>query len=124
MGGPPLSRDKEGAATGPSPVGRRESGKHHLICDGAPRCTSSFTAANVNDITQTLALVDGIRRWPDAPDVAADPPSRAGQQAYDSRTVRRELHHRQILLKDSLAVEGLGRLRYVVGHTLLKMARS
>ncbi|MER6306256.1 IS5 family transposase [Streptomyces sp. NPDC001657] len=71
-------RKKGGAATGPSPVDRRKTGsKHHLICDGKGTPLKVFTtAANVNDITQTLPLVDGIppvagrpgrpRRRPDA----------------------------------------------------------
>ncbi|MYX97416.1 transposase [Streptomyces sp. SID486] len=56
------SAGKGGADTGPSPVDRRKTGsKHHLIRDG--RGTPSkviTTAANANDVTQTLALVDGI----------------------------------------------------------------
>ncbi|MFF5968442.1 transposase [Streptomyces collinus] len=51
-----------GTATGPSPVDRRKTGsKHHLICDGkGTPLHVHTTAANVNDITQTLALVDRI----------------------------------------------------------------
>ncbi|GAA5023980.1 hypothetical protein GCM10023335_57140 [Streptomyces siamensis] len=59
---------KGGAATGPSPVVRRKTGsKRHMICDGkgAPLHVIT-TAANVNDITQTLDLVDGIPP-PDGP---------------------------------------------------------
>ncbi|MFF7601862.1 transposase [Streptomyces mirabilis] len=53
---------KRGPDTGPSPVSRRKTGsKHHLICDGhATPLKAITTAANVNDVTQTLALVDGI----------------------------------------------------------------
>ncbi|WP_078616874.1 transposase [Streptomyces sp. 351MFTsu5.1] len=45
----------------PSAVGRRKAGsKHHLICDGrGTPLTVITTAANVNDVTQTLALVEG-----------------------------------------------------------------
>ncbi|WP_190047561.1 transposase [Streptomyces galilaeus] len=61
-----------GADTGPTPVDRRKTGsKHHLICDGHSTPLKVITtAANVNDVTQTLALVDGIppvagrRGWP------------------------------------------------------------
>ncbi|WP_443048210.1 transposase [Streptomyces sp. NBC_00252] len=56
------------------------------------------TAVNVNDITQTLDLVDGI------PPVAGRPgrPRRRpesvlGDKAYDSKAVRRQLQHRRIL---------------------------
>ncbi|WP_185993010.1 transposase [Streptomyces sp. 130] len=52
-------RAKKGA---PTPVDRRKTGsKHHLICDGRGTPLKVMTtAANVNDVTQTLALVDGI----------------------------------------------------------------
>ncbi len=62
----------------PTPVDRRKTGsKHHLICDGRGTPLKVIaTAANVNDVTQTLALVDGSppvagrpgrpRRRPDA----------------------------------------------------------
>ncbi|GAA2595895.1 hypothetical protein GCM10009863_06420 [Streptomyces axinellae] len=55
-------RAKGGADTGPSPVDRRKTGsKHHLLCDGRGTPLKVITtAANVNDVTQTLALVDGI----------------------------------------------------------------
>ncbi|MBU3862840.1 transposase [Streptomyces sp. 4503] len=69
---------KGGEAIGPSPVDRGKAGsKHHLICDGNGTPFKVITiAANVNDVTQTPALVDGIppvagkpgrpRRRPDA----------------------------------------------------------
>lgn len=74
----PRAREKRGAATGPSPVDRRKTGsKHHLICDGnGTPLRVITTAANANDVTQMLALVDRIplvagrvghpRRRPDA----------------------------------------------------------
>ncbi|MEU2648366.1 transposase [Streptomyces albidoflavus] len=81
-------------------VDRRKTGsKHHLICDGS--CTPLrviTTAANVNDITQTLDLVGGI------PPVAGRPvqPRRRpgtvlGDKAYDSKAVRRQLRYPRIL---------------------------
>ncbi|WP_420707163.1 IS5 family transposase [Streptomyces sp. NRRL S-1448] len=115
---------KGGAATGPSPVDRRKTGsKHHLICDGEGTPLKVFTtAANVNDITQTLALVDGI------PHVAGRPgrPRRRpdallGDKAYDSRAVRCELRKRRIVpvisRKGAPNIQGLGKLRYVVEQT-------
>ncbi|MEU5381883.1 hypothetical protein ACFYYI_26560 [Streptomyces sp. NPDC002387] len=55
---PPTSARKGGEATGPSPVDRRKTGsKHHLICDGKG---TPFKVIYVNNVTQTLALVDGI----------------------------------------------------------------
>ncbi|WP_408997261.1 transposase [Streptomyces europaeiscabiei] len=64
-------REKGGADTVPSPIDRRKTGsKHHLICDGRGTPFKVITtAANVNDVTQTLALVDGI------PPVAGRPPA-------------------------------------------------
>ncbi|MFB7507780.1 transposase [Streptomyces broussonetiae] len=83
----PRAREKGGAATGPSPVDRRKTGsKHHLICDGKGTPLHVITtAANVDDVTRTLDLVDGI------PPVAGRPgrPRRRpecllGDEAYDS----------------------------------------
>ncbi|MDG9702883.1 transposase [Streptomyces sp. DH37] len=56
-------RAKKGSeATGPSPVDRGKTGsEHHLVCDGKGTPFETITtAANVNDVTQTLAPVDGI----------------------------------------------------------------
>lgn len=49
-------REKGGEATGPSPVDRGKTGSgHHLICDGNGTPFKVITtAANVNDVTQTL----------------------------------------------------------------------
>ncbi|WP_406427039.1 IS5 family transposase [Streptomyces sp. NBC_00147] len=115
---------KEGAATGPSPVDRRKTGsKHHLICDGRGTPLHVITtAANVNDITKTLAPVDGI------PPVAGrpgrprrQPESVLGDKAYDSKAVRRELRRRRIMpvisRKGAPNIKGLGKLRYVVEQT-------
>ncbi|WP_327668005.1 MULTISPECIES: IS5 family transposase [unclassified Streptomyces] len=117
-------RAKRGAATGPSPVDRRKTGsKHHLICDGRGTPFHVITtAANVNDITQTLALVDGL------PPVAGRPgrPRRRpdallGDKAYDSKAVRHGLHKRRIMpvisRKGAPNIKGLGKLRYVVEQT-------
>ncbi|MFB8083898.1 transposase [Streptomyces sp. NPDC055992] len=96
----PYPREKEGPDTGPSPVDRRKTGsKHHLICDGRGTPLKVITtAANVNDVTRTLALVDGIppvagrtgrpRRRPDA---------LLGDKGYGSNAHRDELRHRRIL---------------------------
>ncbi len=120
----PRQGEKRGEATGPSPVDRGKTGsKHHLICDGnGTPFTVITTAANVNDVTQTLALVDGIppvagrrgrpRRRPDA---------LLGDKGYDSNPNRRELQNRRILpvisRKGSPNIAGLGQLRYVVEQT-------
>ncbi|MGW5650518.1 IS5 family transposase [Streptomyces humi] len=120
----PRAREKGGAATGPSPVDRRKTGsKHHLICDGKGTPLHVITtAANVNDVTQTLDLVDGI------PPVAGRPgrPRRRpecllGDKAYDSKAVRGELRRRRIQAvisrRGTPNIKGLGKLRYVVEQT-------
>jgi IS5 family transposase len=120
----PREGEKGGGATGPSPVDRGKTGsKHHLICDGnGTPFKVVTTAANVNDVTQTLALIDGIppvagrrgrpRRRPDA---------LLGDKGYDSTLNRRELRKRRILpvisRKGSPNIAGLGKLRYVVEQT-------
>ncbi|UPT39958.1 MULTISPECIES: IS5 family transposase [Streptomyces] len=115
---------KGGADTGPSPVDRRKTGsKHHLICDGRGTPLKVITtAANVNDVTQTLALVEGI------PPVAGRPgrprrrpESLLGDKGYDSNAHRDALRNRRILpvisRKGSPNVKGIGKLRYVVERT-------
>ncbi|MEU6048022.1 transposase [Streptomyces fimicarius] len=80
------------------------------------------TAAKVNDVTQTLALVDGIlpaagrpgrpRRRPDA---------LLGDKGYDSNPNRNALRKRRILpvisRKGCPNIKGTGKLRYVVEQT-------
>uniref|UniRef100_UPI003558AD84 IS5 family transposase n=1 Tax=Streptomyces halstedii TaxID=1944 RepID=UPI003558AD84 len=117
-------RAKGGADTGPSPVDRRKTGsKHHLICDGRGTPLKVITtAANVNNVTQTLALVDGI------PPVAGRPgrPRRRpvallGDKGYDSNPNRDTLRKRRIMpvisQKGRPNIKGLGKLRYVVEQT-------
>ncbi|WP_345204374.1 transposase, partial [Streptomyces lavendulae] len=80
------------------------------------------TAANVNDVTQTLALADGI------PPVAGRPgrPRRRpealpGDKGYDSSHHLDELRKRRILPvisgKGAPNIKGTGKLRYVVEQT-------
>ena len=117
-------RKKGGADTGPSPVDRRKtSSKHQLICDGRGTPLKAITtAADVNDVTQTLALVDGI------PPVAGRPgrprhrpEALLGDKGYDSHAHRDELRRRRIppaiSRKGSPNIKGLGKLRYVVEQT-------
>ncbi|GAA2610766.1 hypothetical protein [Streptomyces tubercidicus] len=56
------AREKGGEATGPSPVDRRKTGnKHPLISDGDDIPFHVITtAANVNNVTQTLTLIDSV----------------------------------------------------------------
>ncbi|MCF2128185.1 transposase [Strepomyces sp. STD 3.1] len=93
------------------------------MCDGRGTPLHVITtAANVNDITQTLALVDGIA--PVAGRLGRPrrrPESLLGDKGYDSKTVRRELRRRWILpvisRKGALNIKGLGKLRYVAEQT-------
>ncbi|CAL9656566.1 IS5 family transposase ISBugl2 (plasmid) [Streptomyces sp. enrichment culture] len=120
----PRPGEKGGAATGPSPVDRRKTGsKHHLICDGKGTPLHVITtAANVNDITQTINLVDGIPPIAGRPGrPRRRPASVLGDKAYDSKAVRLELRRRRILpvisRKGAPNIKGLGKLRYVVEQT-------
>ncbi|WP_161624903.1 IS5 family transposase [Streptomyces spectabilis] len=102
-----------------TPTGSR----HHLICDGrGTPLKVIMTAANVNDVTQTLALVDGI------PPVAGRPgrPRRhpealLGDQDYDSHANRDEPRKRRILpvisRKGAPNIQGRGKPRNVVEQT-------
>lgn len=118
----PRPREKKGgAATGPSPVDRRKTGcKHHLICDGKGTSLHVITtAANVNDITQTLSLVDGIQPVAGRPGhPRRRPESVLGDKAYDSTAVRREPRRRRVMpvisRRGAPDIKGLGKLRYLV----------
>lgn len=91
-----------------------------MICDGKGTPFKVITtAANVNDVTQTLALVDAV------PPVAGRPgrprkrpDALLGDKGYNSNPNRRELRKRRILpvisRKGAPNIEGLGKLRYVV----------
>ncbi|MEV0480742.1 transposase [Streptomyces sp. NPDC050508] len=95
-----LQRPTRDASTGPSPVDRRKTGsKHHLVCDGRGTSLKVITtAANVNDVTQTLALVEGIPPVAGRPGRSRRrPDSLLGDSRYDSKAVRDELRNRRIL---------------------------
>lgn len=116
--------NRGGADTGPSPVDRHKTGsKHHLICDGRGTPLKVITtAANVNDVTQTLALVDGIPPVPGRPvRPRRRPEALLGDKGYDSNAHRDELRKRRILPVISRRgvpnIEGSGTLRYVVEQT-------
>ncbi|MFE9925950.1 transposase [Streptomyces sp. NPDC005774] len=77
---------------------------------------------NINDVTQTLAPIDGI------PPVAGRPgrPRRRpdallGDKGYDSKPHCDELRHRRIMpvisRKGAPNIKGMGKLRYVVEQT-------
>ncbi|GHI83053.1 hypothetical protein Sxan_04170 [Streptomyces xanthophaeus] len=110
---------------------RRKTGsKHHLICDGRGTPLKVITtAANVNDVTQTPALIDGI------PPVAGRPgrPLRRpeallGDKGYDSNPNRDQLRKHRILpvisRKGAPHIKSTGQLRYVVEQTFALLHQS
>lgn len=104
---------------------RRKAGsKHHLIVDaaGVP-LASVLTAANVNDVTQLLPLVDAVppvRGKVGAP--RRRPAEVLGDRGYDSdphRAALRQRHIRpRIARRSTEHGSGLGTLRYVAEQTL------
>nr|WP_237523823.1 IS5 family transposase [Streptomyces sp. SID5466] len=117
----PRPGEKGGADTGPSPVDRRKTGsKHHLIYDGRGTPLKVITtAANVNDVTRTLALVDGIPSFAGRP--RRRPDALLGDKGYDYNPNRKALRERRILpvisRKGSPNIKSIGKLRYVVEQT-------
>src|SRR5271170_628737 len=111
--------------TGPSPVDRRKNGsKHHLVVDasGVPLATI-LTAANRNDVTQLIPLIDAIP--PIGGKIGAPlrkPEEVMGDRGYDSDSHRMQLSCRAIptliARRNAPHGSGLGIFRYVVEQTL------
>lgn len=98
----------------------KTSSKHQLICVGKSTPIKVITiAANVNDVTQPLTLVDGI---PPVAGRASRPRCRPdavpGDKGYNSSPNRREMRKRRILpvlsSKGAPNIKAPGKLRYVV----------
>ena len=118
------SRRGRGEKTGPNPTDRRRPGsKHHVITDaqGIP-LNVILTGANDHDVTQLLALVDGI------PPIAGKvgrpqrkPKTLQGDRAYDSNAHRAALQERGITpliaRRRTEHGSGLGVTRWVVERT-------
>jgi transposase len=114
-----------GPQTGPSPVDRRKPGsKIHLVTDsrGTP-VTATLTAANRNDVEQTLPLIDQV------PPIAGQvgrprrrPDRLQGDRGYDDEGDRRELRRRHIEplfpKRRSSHGSGLGRFRWFIERTI------
>lgn len=83
-----------GRKTGPSPVDRRKCGsKHHVIVEaGGTPLALVLTAANRNDITQLLGLVEAIPALPGKRGRPRKRPDQVqGDRAYDSEPHRKKL---------------------------------
>jgi transposase len=120
-----------GAATGPNPTGRGKSGtKHHLVTDaqGVPLAATT-TAANVNEVTMLLPLVDAI------PPVAGKvgrprrrPDRVQGDRGYDAEGNREGLRGRGIepvlAERNTGHGSGLGVFRWFVERTLSWLHRK
>ncbi len=114
-----------GAQTGPSPVDRRKPGsKMHQLSDaqGVPLATV-MTAANVNEVTQLIPLVDAV------PAIAGQvghprrrPKKLQGDAAYQSAAHEKELRERKIepVIHHQKTEHGshLGKLRWFIERTL------
>src|SRR5262245_26762623 len=114
-----------GEQTGPSPVDRGRSGsKHHTVtCGRGTPLALSVSAANRNDISELLPLIDAI---PPVRGKRGRPRRRPGRLygdgAYHSRRHRVELRARGIAATISRPKQphgsGLGRQRWVVERTI------
>jgi len=119
-----------GKKTGPNPTDRRKAGsKHHLLTDaqGIP-VVARLTAANRNDITQLIPLVEGIPLLHGRPGRPVRQPRVVqGDRAYDSQAHRDHLHRRGIRteLAKRRTPHGsrLGRTRWVVERTIAWLHR-
>src|SRR6266536_3993333 len=116
--------EKGGSKTGPSPVDRgRRGSKHHLLVDGSGLPLAwTLTAANRNDVTQLLELLDRVppvRGRPGRP--RRRPHSLLADRGYDHDKYRRLVWNRGIkpiiARRQTDHGSGLGRDRWVVERT-------
>jgi transposase len=114
-----------GEKTGPNPTDRRKLGsKHHILTDGQGiPLAARLTAANVNEVTQLLPLVDAVPPVGGKPGHPRQRPQRLyADRAYASKDKRRELRRRGIepFIPEQRAPHGsgLGVFRWVVERTI------
>ncbi|WP_327735418.1 transposase [Streptomyces nojiriensis] len=129
MDGSHIRAKKGGTNTGPSPVDRRKTGsKHHLICDGRGTPLKVITtAANVNGVAQTLALVDGVPPEAGRPGRARRrPDALLGHKGYDSNPHREEMRKRRILpvisRKGTPNIKGVVEQTFTLLHQFKRLA--
>ena len=114
-----------GEETGPNPTDRRKRGsKHHILTDanGIP-LSDTLTGANRHDVTQLLALVDGIPQVAGKPGHPKHRPDEIyADRAYDSEPHREKLRQRGITphlaQRNTEHGSGLGVVRWVSERTL------
>jgi len=114
-----------GEKTGPNPTDRRKLGsKHHILTDGhGIPLAALLTAANVNEVTMLLPLVDAV---PPVGGKSGHPRQRPqrlyADRAYASKAKRQELRRRGIkpFIPEQRAPHGsgLGKVRWVVERTI------
>jgi len=114
-----------GQKTGPNPTDRSKLGsKHHVLTDGhGIPLAIRLTAANVNEVTQLLSLVDAVPPVGGKPGHPKKRPERLyADRAYASKAKRQELRRRGIepFIPDRRAPHGsgLGVVRWVVERTI------
>jgi transposase len=114
-----------GEATGPNPTDRRKPGsKHHVLTDGQGiPLAATVTAANTNEVTQLLPLVDAVPPVGGQPGHPRSRPEKLyADRAYASEPKRQALRERGIepLIPDQQAEHGsgLGVYRWVAERTL------
>jgi transposase len=114
-----------GQLTGPSPVDRARTGsKHHLITDGGGiPLAVCLSAANRNDISELIPLVDAIPPIRGRRGRPRQRPERLlADRAYWSKRYHRELRRRgikpQIAAPKSPHGSGLGKERWVIERSI------
>jgi transposase len=114
-----------GEKTGPNPTDRSKLGsKHHLLTDGQGiPLAILLTAANVNEVTVLLPLVDAVPAVAGKPGHPRQRPERLyGDRAYASKAKGQELRRRGIkpFIPEQRAPHGsgLGKVRWVVERTV------
>ena len=120
-----------GEATGPNPTDRRKKGtKHHVVTDaqGVPLAAMT-TAANVNEVTVLLPLVDAIPEVRGRPGRPRRRPERLqGERGFDAQSNRAGLWRRGIqpvlARRTTEHGSGLGVFRWFVERTLSWLHRK
>jgi transposase len=114
-----------GALTGPNPTDRAKPGtKHHVVTDaGGVPLAATVTAANRNDVTQLLPLIEAIPPVKGAAGAPLTrPPEAIADRGYDSNPHRMKLSGKGIRPTIARRGEphgsGLGVFRWVVERTL------